>query len=254
MGGCNIILNPDSVMAPLSNMNFLSPDSRCYPFDARANGYSRGEGFGVVIIKRVADAIADGDTIRAVIRGIAANQDGRTPGITQPNCSAQEALIRKTYMSKDLDIGITRFFEAHGTGTPVGDLVEARAISAVFKDVRSSQDPLFVGAAKSNIGHLEGASGIVSIIKATLALEKGIIPPNADYQHPNPEIPVDQWNIKVIQNHNLESLYPAPLINLCSFLVEVRFGLQMAQEEPLLIPLDTEGQMCILCSTMLGTI
>ena len=185
-------------MIPLANMNFLSPDSRCHPFDARANGYSRGEGFGIIIVKRITDAIADGDTIRAVIRGVGVNQDGRTLGITQPNCSAQEVLIRDTYRENNLDIGLTRFFEAHGTGTPVGDLIEARAISAVFKNFRSSLDPLFVGAVKSNVGHLEGASGVVSIIKATLALEKGIIPPNANYQYPNPEIPAEKWNIKVI--------------------------------------------------------
>ena len=185
-------------MAPLANMNFLSPDSRCYPFDARANGYSRGEGFGIIIVKRVADAVADGDIIRAIIRGVGVNQDGRTMGITQPSCSAQEVLIRDTYRENDLDFGSTRLFEAHGTGTPVGDLVEARAISAVFKDVRSSPDPLFIGSVKANIGHLEGASGIVSIIKATLALEKGLIPPNANYQYPNPEIPAEEWNIKVI--------------------------------------------------------
>lgn len=214
-------------MAPLANLNFLSPDSRCYPFDARANGYSRGEGFGVLVIKRVADAIADGDTIRAIIRGVGANQDGRTPGITQPNCNAQEAMIRETYMKNDLDIGVTRFFEAHGTGTPVGDLVEAQAISAVFKDARTSTDPLFVGAAKSNIGHLEGASGIVSIIKTTLALEKGIIPPNADYRYPNPDIPAEQWNIKVIPSHNLIIFYPATLTLSGSFPIEVLLGLQM---------------------------
>lgn len=184
-------------MAPLANLNFLSPDSRCYPFDARANGYARGEGFGVIVIKRVTDAIADGDTIRAVIRGVGANQDGRTPGITQPSCSAQEALIRETYTKHRLNIGETRFFEAHGTGTPVGDLVEAKAIAAVFKDARSSIDPLFVGAAKSNVGHLEGASGIASIIKTLLALEKGIIPPNADHQDSNPQIPVEEWHIEV---------------------------------------------------------
>ena len=228
MGGCNLILNPDSVMVPLANMNFLSPDSRCYPFDARANGYSRGEGFGVLVIKRVADAIADGDTIRAVIRGIGVNQDGRTPGITQPNCSAQEAMIRETYETNDLDIRVTRFFEAHGTGTPVGDLIEARAISAVFKDARTSTDPLFVGAVKSSLGHLEGASGIVSIIKATLALEKGIIPPNADYEFPNPDIPAELWNIKVIQNNYSALPCPAYLIKPDSFLVKVRLGLRMA--------------------------
>ena len=215
-------------MAPLANLNFLSPDSRCYPFDARANGYSRGEGFGVVIIKRVTDAIADGDMIRAVIRGVGAGQDGRTAGITQPNCSAQEALIRETYMKNDLDISVTRFFEAHGTGTPVGDLVEARAISAVFKDVRSSLDPLFVGAAKSNIGHLEGASGVVSIIKTTLALEKGIIPRNADYMYPNPEIPADEWSIQVIQSSLIQFSCSARLIIIGSFRVEVRLGLRTA--------------------------
>ena len=187
-------------MIPLANMSFLSPDSRCYPFDARANGYSRGEGFGIIIIKRIADAIAEGDTIRAVIRGIGVNQDGRTPGITQPNGSAQEALIRETYMKNDLDRGVTRFFEAHGTGTPVGDLVEARAISAAFTDARATKCPLFVGAVKSNVGHLEGASGIVSIIKAALVLEKGVIPPNADYRNPNPEIPAKQWNIEVTRD------------------------------------------------------
>ena len=228
MGGCNLILNPDSVMAPLANLNFLSPDSRCYPFDARANGYSRGEGFGVVVVKRVTDAIADGDMIRAIIRGVGAGQDGRTPGITQPNCNAQEALIRETYAKNDLDIGLTRFFEAHGTGTPVGDLVEARAISAVFQDVRSSLDPLFVGAAKSNIGHLEGASGVVSIIKTTLALEKGTIPPNADYKYPNPEIPAEEWNIQVIQSHVIQFSCTATLKIPGSSRVEVRLGLQTA--------------------------
>ena len=213
-------------MAPLANMNFLSPDSRCYPFDARANGYSRGEGFGIIIVKRVTDAIADGDTIRAIIRGIGVNQDGRTLGITQPNCSAQELLIRDTYRENHLDIGLTRFFEAHGTGTPVGDLIEARAISAVFKDVRSSLEPLFVGAVKSNIGHLEGASGVVSIIKATLALEKGIIPPNANYQYPNPDITAEKWNIKVSQSLSLKLYCPLTLTIFGSSLVEVRFGLQ----------------------------
>ena len=237
-------------MIPLANLGFLSPDSRCYPFDARANGYSRGEGFGIIIIKRIADAIADGDTIRAVIRGIGANQDGRTPGITQPNGSAQEALIRETYMKHDLDRGVTRFFEAHGTGTPVGDLVEARAISAAFRDARATNYPLFVGAAKSNVGHLEGASGIVSIIKATLALEKGIIPPNADYRYPNPDILAKQWNIEVTRDPTRLSS-PASLTEVGSSHVEVYLGPHMASEEPLSIPLVMEVQMSMSSSTML---
>ena len=237
-------------MIPLANLSFLSPDSRCYPFDARANGYSRGEGFGIIIIKRIADAIADGDTIRAVIRGIGANQDGRTPGITQPNGSAQEALIRETYMKHDLDRRVTRFFEAHGTGTPLGDLVEARAISAAFTDARATNCPLFVGAAKSNVGHLEGASGIVSIIKATLALEKGIIPPNANYRYPNPDIPAKQWNIEVTRDPTRLSS-PASLTDVGSSHAEVYLGLQMASEEPLSILLVMEGQMSMSSSTML---
>ena len=238
-------------MAPLANLNFLSPDSRCYPFDARANGYSRGEGFGVIIVKRVTDAIADGDTIRAVIRGIGANQDGRTPGITQPSCAAQESMIRETYENNGLDLGVTRFFEAHGTGTPVGDLVEARAVGAVFKDFRTSTEPLFIGAAKSNIGHLEGASGIASIIKVTLALEKGIVPPNADFRSSNPEIPVEQWNIKVFQSLTID-LYHVILMPAASFLIKVRLGRQMGSEELLSILSVTEEQMSISYSMMLA--
>ena len=184
-------------MAPLANLNFLSPDSRCYPFDARANGYSRGEGFGTLIIKRMSDAVADGDTIRAVIRSIGVNQDGRTPGITQPNRDAQEAMIRDTYAKKDLDIGLTRYFEAHGTGTPVGDSIEANAISSVFTAARTSEEPLYVGAVKSNVGHLEGASGMVSLIKSILALEYGIIPPNADFQAPHPNLHAQERFLKV---------------------------------------------------------
>ena len=178
-------------------MGFLSPDSRSFSFDERANGYSRGEGFGVVIIKRLEDALANNDSIHAVIRSIGANQDGRTAGIVQPNSHAQESLIRETYRKAALDLKVTRFFEAHGTATQVGDILEAQAISRVFKDYRSSNDPLYIGALKSNVGHLEGASGIASLIKVVLALEKGVIPPNIGFQRPNTEIPVDDWNIKV---------------------------------------------------------
>ena len=197
------MLNPDTIMMPLSNLNFLSPDSRCYSFDHRANGYSRGEGFGVVIIKLLSDAVRDGDTIRAVIRATGSNQDGRTPGITQPSKSAQEALIRKTYSSAGLDLRSTRFFEAHGTGTAVGDPIEAAAISAVFKNERSTDEPLLVGAVKSNIGHLEGASGLASLIKTVMVLENGLIPPNIWFERPHPSIKVDEWNIKVYSKKTL---------------------------------------------------
>ncbi|KAL8706496.1 MAG: hypothetical protein Q9201_000481 [Fulgogasparrea decipioides] len=151
------MLNPDTVMMSLSNLNFLSPDSRCYSFDHRANGYSLGEGFGVVVIKLLSEALWDDNTIRAVIIATSSNQDGRTPGITQPSKDAQESLIRDTYLSAGLSLSETRFFEAHGTGTPIGDPTEAAAIGAVFKDQSTLDEPLFVVAVKSNIGHLGGA-------------------------------------------------------------------------------------------------
>ncbi|KAL8855884.1 MAG: hypothetical protein Q9178_007504 [Gyalolechia marmorata] len=196
VAGSNIMLNPDTLMMSLSNLNFLSPDSRCYSFDHRANGYARGEGFGVVVVKLLADALQDGDTIRAVIRATGSNQDGRTPGITQPSKDAQETLIRDTYLSAGLDLKTTRFFEAHGTGTAIGDPTEAAAISAVFKAERTPDDPLFIGAVKTNIGHLEGASGLAGLIKTIMVLESGVIPPNIWFERPHPSIHPEEWNIK----------------------------------------------------------
>ncbi|KAL9032217.1 MAG: hypothetical protein Q9180_006624 [Flavoplaca navasiana] len=197
VGGANVILGLEMSL-PLSNMNFLSHDSRCFSFDHRANGYGRGEGFGVVVIKRLSDAIRDGDTIRAVVRSTGSNQDGRTPGITQPSMEAQLSLIRRTYAKAGLDMGPTRYVEAHGTGTRIGDPVEAEAIGKAFGKYRSQIDPLFIrGAVKSNIGHLEGASGIAGIIKAILVLESAVIPPNANFEKLNPNIDADGLNIAV---------------------------------------------------------
>ena len=128
----------------LSNMSFLSRDSRCYSFDHRANGYARGEGFGALIIKRLSDAIQDGDSIRAVIRSTCSNQDGHTPSIAQPSKDSQAALIRATYKRAGLGLQTTRYFEAHGTGTPVGDPIEAGAIGAAFKRYRNRDEPLYM--------------------------------------------------------------------------------------------------------------
>lgn len=125
-------------------MNFLSPDSRCFSFDDRANGYARGEGFGVVILKRLSDALRDGDNIRAVVRSTGSNQDGRTPGITQPSSEAQERLIKETYEKAGLSLQPTRYIEAHGTGTAIGDPVEANAIGGAFRQYRSAEDPLYM--------------------------------------------------------------------------------------------------------------
>ncbi|KAL2871600.1 type I polyketide synthase [Aspergillus lucknowensis] len=187
VAGSNTLLGMDTSLI-LSNMNFLSPDSRCWSFDHRGNGYARGEGFGVLVLKRMSDALRDGDVIRAVIRSTGSNSDGRTPGIAQPSGDAQEKLIRETYAKANLDPSVTRFFEAHGTGTAVGDPIEASAIGAVFGRHRSPDEPLYVGAVKSNVGHLEGASGVAGVIKTVLALERGIVPPNTNFEKLNPRI------------------------------------------------------------------
>ncbi|KAK4107386.1 putative polyketide synthase [Canariomyces notabilis] len=193
--GCNLAFSPESYVW-MSNINFLSPDSRSHSFDYRANGYARGEGVGVMILKRLSDAIRDGNTIRAVIRSTGSNEDGRTPGITQPSGAAQERLIRETYEKAGLSMAHTRFFEAHGTGTPIGDPREARAIGSAFRKYRSVRDPLYVGAVKSNIGHLEAASGLAGVIKAVLVLERGVIPPNANFERLNPKIDAEFLRLK----------------------------------------------------------
>ncbi|KAH8668644.1 fatty acid synthase S-acetyltransferase [Xylariales sp. PMI_506] len=195
VGGCNIFYDMPIALG-LKSMGFFSPDGKCYSFDHRANGYSRGEGYGALVLKRVSDAIRDGDTIRAVIRGTSSNQDGRSPGITQPTRSGQVALIKAAYANAGIGFDKTRFFEAHGTGTQVGDPIEAGAISEVFTQHRSAADPIYVGAVKTNIGHLEGASGVASLIKTVYVLENGIIPPNLWFEKPNPKIPVEEWHLR----------------------------------------------------------
>ncbi|RAK87226.1 polyketide synthase [Aspergillus costaricaensis CBS 115574] len=198
--GCNIILAPEMTIG-LDNLGLLSRDSHSYSFDKRANGYARGEGVGAVVIKRLDDAIADGDTVRAVIRSSSSNQDGKTPGILQPSKEAQVRLIRDTYQKAGLDMGVTRYFEAHGTGTPIGDPIEARAIGTAFRSYRSEETPLYVGSVKSNIGHLEGASGIAGFIKAVLVLEKGVIPPNSsNLQNTNPQIDEDYLRLNIVKS------------------------------------------------------
>ncbi|KAL2793731.1 polyketide synthase [Aspergillus keveii] len=194
--GSNIIIAPEMTIG-LDNLGLLSPDSRSYSFDDRANGYARGEGVGAIVIRPLPDAIENGDTIRAVIRSSSCNQDGKTPGIFQPSKDAQARLILDTYAKAGLDMAMTRYFEAHGTGTAVGDPIETRAIGTTFRKYRSKDEPLYVGSVKSNIGHLEGASGIAGVIKVILALEKGVIPPNSEnLQNLNPQIDEEFYNLK----------------------------------------------------------
>lgn len=128
----------------MSNLNMLSPSGCCYSFDHRANGYARGEGYGIVVVKRLTDALANGDVIRAVIRATGTNQDGKTPSLTSPSQEAQEKLIIDTYRRAGLELSRTAFVEAHGTGTPVGDPIEARALGSTFGRTRSAQTPVYM--------------------------------------------------------------------------------------------------------------
>ncbi|TFB04561.1 Compactin diketide synthase mokB [Trichoderma ghanense] len=194
--GANLLLDP-TIFHLLSYQNFLSPDSRSYSFDQRANGYARGEGIIAVVLKPVSAAVRDGDMIRAVIRASGSNQDGHTPVITQPSQQAQQDLIQHVYQQANLSLAETRYVEAHGTGTPVGDPIEARAIGRVFRKFRSEKEPLYIGSVKSNIGHLEGASGLAGLLKVILSLERGIIPPNALFETINPTIDAEFWNIAI---------------------------------------------------------
>lgn len=184
-------------MKMMSDFNFLSPDGRCWSFDERANGYARGEGTAILVIKRLTDALRDGNTIRAVIRGTGSNQDGRTPGITQPSQNAQVELINQVFEQANISKEHTRFFECHGTGTPVGDPIEANAVGAAFKEYRTSDDPLHIGAVKANIGHLEGCSGLAGVIKTVLVLERGLIPPIAGFTQVNSRIDHKALNLHV---------------------------------------------------------
>ncbi|KAF7881904.1 uncharacterized protein EAF02_006592 [Botrytis sinoallii] len=209
VAGSNLFLSPDMAMS-LNNQNFLSPDGRCWSFDEKANGYGRGEGFGVLIVKRLSDALENNDTIRAVIRATGTNQDGRTPGIVQPSRSSQEQLIRDVYKKARLDMSQTRYVEAHGTGTPVGDPIEAGAIAHAFSHARSVDSPLYIGTIKSNIGHLEGTSGIAGLIKSIIMLEHRMIPGIAGLKNVNHAITAEHPHLKFPKE-----LIPWPSEGLC---------------------------------------
>ncbi|RSL56874.1 hypothetical protein CEP54_008569 [Fusarium duplospermum] len=194
--GAGMILTPNTMM-PMTALNFLSPDGKCFTFDARANGYGRGEGIGVVILKRLQDALRDNDTIRAVIRATRVNQDGHTTGITLPSKEAQVANITSIYESAGLDFNQTAYVECHGTGTQAGDWRELKAISESLASVRTVGNPIIVGSVKPNIGHLEGAAGVAGLIKGVLTLEHGKIPPNINFENGNPDIDFQAWKVKV---------------------------------------------------------
>ncbi len=186
--GVNLILTPVGTINEC-RARMLAPDGHCKTFDAAADGYARGEGCGVVILKRLSDAMADGDNILALIRGSAVNQDGRSGGLTVPNGPAQQAVIRTALANAGVEPGQVSYVEAHGTGTSLGDPIELRALGAVLGQGRSPDQRLVVGSAKTNIGHLESAAGVAGLIKLVLALQHQEIPPHLHLKNPNPYIP-----------------------------------------------------------------
>ena len=195
-GGVNVILDP-KVYVAFSRLSMLSPDGRCRAFDARGSGFVRAEGVGVVVLKTLDRALADRDPIYAVIRGTGINQDGHTPGITMPNGDAQADLVRDVCARAGVDPHHISYIESHGPGTPVGDPIEAHALSAVLCEGRSPDDALVVGSIKTNIGHLEPAAGIAGVIKVSLMIRHRLIPGNLHFDEPNPAIDFDRLRLRV---------------------------------------------------------
>jgi acyl transferase domain-containing protein/NADPH:quinone reductase-like Zn-dependent oxidoreductase/acyl carrier protein len=194
-GGVNCMLEPGPYIA-FSNANMLSPTGAIYTFDRRANGFVRGEGCGLVLLRPLSKAVAAGDRIYGVIRQSMVNQDGNTPTITAPSGAAQEAMLTTLMERSDIDPLDVDYVEAHGTGTPVGDPIEATAIGRAFGQDRVDSK-VYVGSVKPNVGHLEAGAGIAGFLKALLSANHGIVPPNLNFEEPNPEIPFDALKIAV---------------------------------------------------------
>jgi acyl transferase domain-containing protein len=193
-GGVSLMLAPHSSVT-VAKFGGLSPDSRCFTFDARANGYVRGEGGGFVILKRLADAQANGDEVRCVILGGAINNDGGGDSYAAPDATAQQDVIRQAHARSRISAAAVHYVELHGTGTPVGDRAEAQALGAVFTP-SPGRPSLLVGSAKTNIGHLEGAAGIAGFIKAALCVEHRWIPASLNHATPHPGFPLDRLRVQ----------------------------------------------------------
>ena len=196
VGGVNAILQAD-VSVAFSKAGMLSPTGRCRAFDAAADGFVRAEGAGMVMLKPLSQALADGDRIYAAIRATQTNQDGRTGGLTVPSAEQQAAMLEAAYRMAEVSPDRLGFMEAHGTGTAGGDPIELSAIGRVLGSKRAKSDPLVVGSVKSNLGHLEPASGIAGLIKLALSLHHGTTPPNVHFSKPNPRIPFDEYRLRV---------------------------------------------------------
>ncbi len=197
VGGINVLLTPYPFIG-FSKASMLSPTGRCHAFDASADGYVRAEGGAMLVLKPLEKARADGDPIRAIIVASGTNSDGRTSGLSLPNESAQRELLRSVYARAGVEPEELRYIEAHGTGTAVGDPIEASAIGHAVAMVRDHDDPLLIGSVKTNIGHLEPAAGVAGLLKVILSLEHECIPPSRNFNTPNPNIRFDDLNLRVV--------------------------------------------------------
>ena len=195
-GGVNIILRPE-LHINFSKAHVLAADGRCKAFDSRADGFVRSEGCGIVVLKRLSDALQDGDTIFAVIRGTAVNQDGRSSGLTAPNGPSQQDVIRKALANAGVAPSQVQYVESHGTGTALGDPIEVQALAAVMSENRPKSEPLVIGSVKTNLGHLETAAGVAGLIKVLLALQHQQIPPHLHVRKLNPHISWDDLPVTV---------------------------------------------------------
>ncbi|KAI1150002.1 polyketide synthase [Nemania diffusa] len=195
VAGANLILSPQQQIATVK-AGILSPTSACHTFSEDADGYGRGEAVGCLFLKRLADAIANNDPIRAIVAGTAVNSNGRVPGITQPSAAGQASVIRKAYAKAGYRFDETSYVECHGTGTPVGDPIEVEGLSKVFS---GSSNPMLLGAVKPNVGHSEAASGITAVMKTVLSLENGFIPATIGITKVNPNLGLGKWNAQIVR-------------------------------------------------------
>ncbi|SMP66153.1 thioester reductase domain-containing protein [Neorhodopirellula lusitana] len=199
-GGVNALLLPNASIG-FSKASMLSPTGACFAFDDRGDGYVRSEGAGLMLLKPLATAIEDGDPIYAVIRGCGVNQDGHTSSMTVPSSAGQASMLREAYRDAGVNPADVSYVEAHGTGTPVGDPIETAALGEVFREGRPDDEPLLIGSIKTNLGHLESASGIAGMIKAALVLQRGQIPANAHFKSVNANIPLAEHRLQIVDEN-----------------------------------------------------
>ncbi|WP_078956042.1 type I polyketide synthase [Streptomyces sp. NRRL B-1140] len=195
-GGVNLMLSEETT-SRIDDFGALSPDGRCHTFDERANGYVRGEGGGFVVLKRLSRALADGDRVYCVVRGSAVNHDGHSEALAVPSADGQRQVLRAACARAGVEPSEVQYVELHGTGTRVGDPVEARALGDVLGAGRDASQPLRVGSVKTNVGHLEGGAGVVGFIKTALALRHRALPASLNFTRANPAIPLDEWKLRV---------------------------------------------------------